>query len=68
MIPDLLEDIPTFQVDKNKCIALNTQLIFSLMKDSIRKSLDPNFFIKALGLDEHMQQVIFFLLILKSNH
>jgi hypothetical protein len=31
--------------------------MFTLMKESIRKSIDPNFFIKFCGLDENMQQV-----------
>jgi hypothetical protein len=44
--------------NSNECLAANLQLIFTLMKESIRKSIDPNFFIKALGLDENMQQVI----------
>lgn len=57
IIEDTFEIIPKFQVDKFECIAKNLQLIFSLMKESIRRSLDPEFFIKALGLDENMQQV-----------
>jgi len=56
-VENLLDEIPSFQVDQHTCIAVNSQLMFSLMKESIRKSLDPNFFIKALGLDENMQQV-----------
>ena len=56
-IEDTFDIIPKFQVDKFECIAKNLQLLFSLMKESIRRSLDPEFFIKALGLDENMQQV-----------
>jgi hypothetical protein len=55
-VESLIDEIPNFQVE-HTCIAVNSQLMFSLMKESIRKSLDPNFFIKALGLDENMQQV-----------
>lgn len=51
------EKIPSFKIVSSKCIAFNLQLIFYLLKESVRKSIDPNFFIKALGLDENMQQV-----------
>ena len=54
----LSEVVPLFHPGKpNDCLGINLQLVFSLMKESIRKSIDPNFFIKALGLDENMQQV-----------
>jgi hypothetical protein len=35
----------------------NLQLIFTLMKETIRKSIDPGFFVKTMGLDETIQQV-----------
>ena len=49
--------MPSLKIKQTDCVATNLQLIFTLMKESIRKSIDPNFFIKALGLDENMQQV-----------
>lgn len=49
--------MPELRLKSNDCLATNLQLVFSLMKETIRKSIDPSFFIKALGLDEHIQQV-----------
>lgn len=46
-----------FRIESNECMATNLQLMFTLMKETVRKSIDPSFFIKALGLDENIQQV-----------
>lgn len=51
------DQMPEFRTKSNECLATNFQLIFTLMKETIRKSIDPSFFIKALGLDENIQQV-----------
>jgi hypothetical protein len=45
------------KISASDCIATNLQFMFTLMKETIRKSIDPNFFIKFCGLDENMQQV-----------
>lgn len=51
------ETMREFRVKPSQCLATNLQLIFSLMKDTIRKSINPEFFIKAIGLDASEQQV-----------
>lgn len=54
---DEMEKVPAFKLKPIDCIGKCLQIVFTLMKESTRKSIDPNFFIKALGLDENMQQV-----------
>ena len=51
------EILPEFQIKPIECLGTNLQLTFTLMKESIRRSIDPSFFIKAIGLDENIQQV-----------
>ena len=51
------EPIPELKLVPNDDLAANLKMIFLLLKYSHRKSIDPNFFIKALDLDENMQQV-----------
>lgn len=51
-----MEKVPAFKLKPIDCIGKCLQIVFALMKESTRKSIDPNFFIKALGLDENMQQ------------
>ncbi|CAF0845967.1 unnamed protein product, partial [Brachionus calyciflorus] len=50
------DKLPELKLKSNDCLATNLQMIFTLMKDTVRKSIDPGFFVKALGLDENMQQ------------
>ena len=49
--------MPVLKFESNECLGANLQMMFTLMKESVRKSIDPNFFIRAIGLDENMQQV-----------
>ncbi len=63
---DKEEKLPDLKFNPSNSITFNLQLIFNLLKESIRKSIDPNFFIKALGLDENMQQVCNFVAVIRS--
>jgi len=54
---ELTDNMPTLKLKVTNCIGKSLQILFALMKESKRRSIDPNFFIKALGLDENMQQV-----------
>ena len=56
---NVLETMPVFKINDVDCLGKCLQIVFALMKESKRKSIDTNFFIKALGLDENMQQVYF---------
>jgi hypothetical protein len=58
-----VEEIPEFKINSIECLGANLQLMFTLMKESIRKSIDPSFLIKAIGLDKNIQQVLSFLLV-----
>ena len=51
------ESMPVLKFESSECLGANLQMMFTLMKESVRKSIDPNFFIRAIGLDENMQQV-----------
>lgn len=50
------DTLPQLNLKSIDCIGKSLQIVFTLMKESQRKSIDPNFFIKTLGLDENMQQ------------
>jgi len=54
---EFTESMPVLKLKATDCIGKSLQIVFTFMKESRRKSIDPNFFIKALGLDENMQQV-----------
>lgn len=54
---EVSEKMPVLNLRTPDSIGKSLQIVFALMKESVRKSIDPNFFIKALGLDENMQQV-----------
>lgn len=60
---DSSDAMPSLNVEYNECLGANLQMMFALMKESVRKSIDPNFFIRAIGLDENMQQVLIDLLL-----
>jgi hypothetical protein len=51
------EAIPELKITSIECLGANLQLMFTLMKESIRRSIDPSFLIKAIGLDKNIQQV-----------
>ena len=59
--------MPSLKFESNECLGANLQMMFTLMKESVRKSIDPNFFIRAIGLDENMQQVFLLNSICFSN-
>lgn len=52
------EDDLEFRVKSHECLATNLQLLFTLMKETVRKSINPAFFVKAIGLDTSEQQVV----------
>jgi ubiquitin carboxyl-terminal hydrolase 48 len=52
-----VDAMPELRLTPDENLAANLKMIFLLLKYSTRKSIDPNFFIKALNLDENMQQV-----------
>jgi translation initiation factor 2 beta subunit (eIF-2beta)/eIF-5 len=54
---DSEETIPQFKITSMECLGANLQLVFNIMRESIRKSLDPSFLINAIGLDQNIQQV-----------
>ena len=55
------ENLPEFEIKPVECLGANLQLMFTLMKESIRKSIDPSFLIHAIGLDQNIQQVLIIL-------
>jgi ubiquitin carboxyl-terminal hydrolase 48 len=57
LTPPKGQQLAEFKVKPSECLATNLQLVFTLMKESIRKSINPGFFIKAIGLDASEQQV-----------
>lgn len=57
LTPPKGQQLAEFKVKPSECLATNLQLVFTLMKESIRKSINPGFFIKAIGLDATEQQV-----------
>lgn len=57
--PTTTDDDIDFRVKPHECLATNLQLLFTLMKETVRKSINPEFFVKAIGLDASEQQVFF---------
>jgi hypothetical protein len=49
--------LPKLKIKTTDCIGANLQMIFTLMKNTLRRSIDIKFFINTLGLDSDMQQV-----------
>lgn len=49
--------MPELVIEPLECLGSSFQLIFTLMKETIRKSIDTSFFIQSIGLDQHIQQV-----------
>ena len=49
--------MPELSLKSNECLVSNLQMLFTLLNETIRKSIDPSFFVKALGLDQNIQQV-----------
>lgn len=54
--PPSSQSIPEFVIEPLECLGASFQLIFTLMKETIRKSIDTSFFIQSIGLDQHVQQ------------